>query len=144
MTRLDSGAQQTQMYQFHVTIGLLVLGLTVARVIWIFVDMRPDPPPGLEGTQKAMFTWNHNLLYVVILIMLTSGVGMLLLSDLGLSPANVTPAGIQDVTPRTVHGIVSKFFILLFVMHLVGVIMYQVREGDTFSRMGISWFNRAS
>lgn len=35
MTRLDGGAQQSQMYQLHVTVGLVVLLLTVARVIWI-------------------------------------------------------------------------------------------------------------
>ncbi|WP_420642093.1 cytochrome b [Candidatus Leptofilum sp.] len=144
MTDVTDAAQQTQMYQMHVTIGLVVLVLTVARVVWIFVDTRPDTPPGLEGTQKTMFTWNHNLLYVVILIMVSSGVGMLLLSELGLSPANVTPAGIQDVPPRAVHNIVSKVFMLLFFLHLAGVIMYQVREGDTFGRMGIPWFKRSS
>jgi cytochrome b561 len=140
MTRLDSSALQTQMYQMHVTIGLIVLVLTVARVLWIFVDVRPESPPELAGVQKTAFVWNHNLLYVVVLIMVLSGVGMLLLSGLGLSPANVTPAGIQDITPRTVHDIVSKVFILLFVIHLGGVIMYQVGEGDTFGRMGIHWF----
>ena len=69
--------------------------LIVARVLRIFVDRRPDSPPELQGTQKAAFVWNHNLLYVVVLLLVTSGVGMLLLSDLGLSPANVTPAGMQ-------------------------------------------------
>ena len=126
------------MYQMHVTIGLVVLALTVARVIWIF--RRPGTPDGLAGVQKAAFTWNHNLLYVVILLMLVSGIGMLLLSDLGLSPADVTPAAIQDVTPRTVHDVVSKLFIVLFLMHVVGVVMYQRREGHTFGRMGIPWF----
>lgn len=139
MTRLDGGAQQQQMYQMHVTVGLVVLALTVARVIWLFVDTRPGPPPGMAGSQKTMFTWNHNLLYAVILMMLVSGIGMLLLSEIGLSPANVTPAAIQDVTPRTVHDVVSKLFMLLFVMHLVGVFMYQRREGDTFGRMGVPW-----
>ncbi|WP_420631088.1 cytochrome b [Candidatus Leptofilum sp.] len=144
MTDLDSGAQQEQIYQSHVTIGLLVLVLTVARIAWLFVDKRPDSPPGLEGRQKAMFTWNHNLLYVAILIMVVSGVGMLLLSNLGLSPANVTVAGIQDVPPRAVHGIVSKVFIFLFLMHLAGVIIYQLRDGDPFGRMGIPWLKRTS
>lgn len=144
MTRTEEGAQQTQMYQMHVTVGLVVLALTIARVIWLFVDTRPASPAGLEGSQKTMFTWNHNLLYLVILVMVISGVGMLSLSNLGLSPANITPAGIQDVPPRTVHDIVSKLFILLFFMHLIGVIMYQVREGDTFGRMGVPWFKRSA
>lgn len=140
MTRFVDGDQQVLMYRFHVTVGLLVLALTVARIIWIFVDVRPGSPPKLEGAQKAAFTWNHNLLYVVIAIMVFSGVGMLLLSNIGLSPANVTPDAIQNVTPRTVHDVVSKVFIVLFILHLGGVIMYQVQEGDTFSRMGVPWF----
>ncbi|MCA9916395.1 MAG: cytochrome b/b6 domain-containing protein [Anaerolineales bacterium] len=140
MTRLNGGAQQEQMYKLHVTVGLIVLALTVARIIWLFVDTRPAPPAGLEGGQKAMFTWNHNLLYVVIVVMVISGVGMLILSNIGLSPANVTPDAIQNVTPRRVHDIVSKLFIILFLMHLAGVVMYQLREGDTFGRMGVPWF----
>lgn len=139
MTRLDGGAQQTQMYKLHVTVGLVVLALTVARVVWLFVDTRPGTPDGLEGSRKTIFTWNHHLLYVIILVMVASGVGMLLLSNIGLLPANVTPDAIANVTPRRVHDIVSKLFMLLFVMHLVGVIMYQLQEGDTFGRMGVPW-----
>lgn len=140
MTRFVSGDQQVLMYRFHVTVGLIVLALTVARILWIFVDVRPGSPPELEGAQEAAFTWNHNLLYLVTVLLVVSGVGMLILSNIGLSPANVTPSAIQDVTPRTVHDVVSKVFIVLFIMHLAGVIIYQVQEGDTFSRMGIPWF----
>lgn len=140
MTRFVSGDQQVLMYRFHVTVGLLVLVLTVARILWIFVDVRPDAPPELEGAQEAAFTWNHNLLYVVIVLLVISGVSMLLLSNIGLSPANVTPDAIQDVTPRTVHDITSKVFIVLFILHLAGVIVYQLQEGDTFGRMGVPWF----
>jgi cytochrome b len=55
----------------------------------------------------------------------------------------VTPAAIENVPPRAVHDVVSKLFMLLFVMHLAGVIMYQVREGDTFGRIGIPWFSKS-
>lgn len=143
MTRIDNTAQQTQMYKMHVTVGLIVLALTVARVIWIFVDKRPELPVGMKGAQKTAFAVNHLLLYLVIGLMVVSGVAMLLLSGVGLSPAGVTPAGIENVPPRAVHDVVSKLFMLLFVMHLAGVIMYQVREGDTFGRMGIPWFSRS-
>ena len=143
MTRIDSTAQQTQMYQMHVTVGLVVLLLTVARVVWIFIDKRPAPPAEMKAAQKTAFAANHLLLYLVIILMVVSGVAMLLLSGVGLSPAGVTPAGIENVPPRTVHDVVSKLFMLLFVMHLAGVIMYQVREGDTFGRMGIPWFSKS-
>lgn len=139
MTRIDNAAQQTQMYQMHVTVGLVVLVLTIARVIWVFVDQRPDAPAEMKPAQKRAFSANHLLLYLVIIIMVASGVGMLLLSGVGLTPAGVTPAGIENVPPRAVHDVVSKLFMLLFVMHLVGVIVYQVREGDTFGRMGVPW-----
>lgn len=143
MTRLDGGAQQSQMYQLHVTVGLVVLLLTGARVIWIFVDKRPDAPADMKAAQKTAFAVNHLLLYLVIILMVVSGVSMLLLSGVGLSPAGVTPAGIENVPPRAVHDVVSKLFMLLFFMHLAGVIMYQVREGDTFGRIGIPWFSKS-
>jgi len=143
MTRLDGGAQQSQMYQLHVNVGLVVLLLTGARVIWIFVDKRPDALADMKAAQKTAFAVNHLLLYLVIILMVVSGVSMLLLSGVGLSPAGVTPAGIENVPPRAVHDVVSKLFMLLFFMHLAGVIMYQVREGDTFGRMGIPWFSKS-
>lgn len=142
MTRLNDGVTKTQMYQTHVLIGLTVLTLTVIRLAWRFVEPWPDGPPGLSTTRARAFKWNHILLYVFIVPLLLSGVSMLLLSNLGLSPGGVTPEAIMDVPPRIFHDIGSKLVLLLFIMHVVGVIQYQITKGDTLGRMGLPWFKK--
>jgi cytochrome b561 len=141
MVRLpESATVKATMYQGHVAVGLLVLLLTVGRIIWLFVGKRPSPPP-MPQWEKLAFVWNHRLLYLIIVALLISGVSTLLLSEIGLSPAAVSPEAIMDVPPRAGHSLSGKLFMVLFVMHLGGVGFYQLKRGDTLGRMGITWFS---
>ncbi len=142
MTRIDAGATQNQIYRLHTLIGIIVLLLTVARLVWRFVDPWPPAPAELTGGRKQIFKWNHILLYALLVVMLTSGPAMLLFSGISLPAPNLTPDMIEDVLPRTTHGIASKVFILLLVAHIGGVIMHQREAGNALSRMGLPWFDR--
>lgn len=141
MTRMADGLNKTNLYRVHIAIGLLVLLITVFRVIWRFKDRVPDVPSGLSRLHKFGLKTVHILLYVLLFVLTISGIGMLVLSGLGLSPANVVPEAIsQNITPVFTHRIVSRLYILLFIGHLGGVLMYQFRESNVMSRMGVSWF----
>ncbi len=142
MVRLDESGTQVIMYRIHIGLSLIVLVLTVIRLLWRFVDRWLPAPPGLSNLRQQAFKWNHILLYVFVIPLLSSGIGMLVLSGVGILPGSVTPAAIQDVPPRSFHDIVSKIFILLLLMHLGGVFQYQFKKGDVLSRMGITWFTR--
>ncbi|MEM7354392.1 MAG: cytochrome b/b6 domain-containing protein [Acidobacteriota bacterium] len=142
MTRLPEGVAQLRLYRLHVGLGLVVLGLTLGRLAWRLRDPWPSPPPGMPPWREQAFKWNHILLYVVIVVMLASGVAMLLSSGFGLWPGTVSPEGIQNVPPKNAHVVASKVFMALFVMHVAGVGLYQLKKGDTFSRMGLTWFKR--
>ncbi len=142
MVRLDdSVALKTTMYRTHTFVGTLVLLLTLARIVWIFVGKRPSALE-MPKWEKQAFVWNHRLLYVILLLLTFSGIGMLLASGISLPPTGLVPADIQDVSARQGHNIFSKVFLALFVMHLGGVFYYQFTKGDTLSRMGVSWFSR--
>ena len=143
MTRIDADTAQQALYRAHVTIGLAVLALTAIRLAWLVFHRWPAPPPSLASVQAKLFIGNHVLLYLVLIVMLSSGVGMLALSGLP-SPLGVVPADIEDVPPRLIHDILSKVFIGLLVMHILGVLEYQLHKGDTLSRMGIRWLARRS
>ncbi len=142
MTRIDAGAVQQSLYRIHVTLGLTVLVLTVFRLVWLVFNRWPPPPPGLSSRRKKTFKTTHALLYVLLAALVTTGVGMLLLSGLSLSPVSLSPAGIRDVAPREAHHLLSKLFIVLLVVHLTGVLDYQVRKGDALSRMSVRWSSR--
>lgn len=141
MGKVMTNGEIAQLYKLHVTIGLVVLVLTVVRVVWFFMDNRPADLP-MPGWRKQAFTWNHRLLMLVTLLLVASGVGMLLLSGIGLSPANVAPDLIKDVPPVGVHSVGSLLMLLLFLMHVGGVLHYQFTEGNTLGRMGINLFKK--
>ncbi|MCP4418920.1 MAG: hypothetical protein GY805_20070 [Chloroflexi bacterium] len=141
MGKIMTNGEVAQLYKLHVTIGLIVLVLTVVRIVWIFMDSRPDDLT-LAGWRKLAFTWNHRLILLISLLLGVSGVSILLLSGLGLSPANVAPDLIKDVPPVFVHNLGSLLMLLLFVMHVAGILHYQFKEGDTLGRMGLKLFQK--
>ena len=136
MTKLGDTPLQTQLYRTHIGIGLIILLITIVRIVWLFIDVHPKPLP-MASWRRVAFVWNHRLLYIVIVLQLVSGVAMLLLSDLSIIPNLITPDLIQDVPPRNAHHLLAKVFLLLFVMHVVGVLSYQFKAGQTLARMGI-------
>ena len=140
MTRIVEGAAQQSMYRAHVSIGLIVLALTALRLVWRLVEPWAPPPPGLSALREKVFKWTHILLYVAVISMVTSGVAMLLSSDVSVLPTRVVPADIQDVPPRASHRFLSQVFIALLALHIGGVMQYQLRKGDVLSRMGVPWF----
>ena len=142
MTRVPDGGTQVGLYCLHVGLGLVVLAVTIARLLWRLRDPWPAPPAGLSPFRELAFKWNHILLYVVVLALLSSGAATLLLSGLALSPAAVSPEAIQEVPPKKAHELLSKVFMALFLMHLGGVVQYQLRKGDTFSRIGVGWLKK--
>ncbi len=137
MTRGDIA----QLYKAHVTLGLLILLLTVVRIVWMFVDSRPDDLP-MPAWRKQILVWNHRLILLVALVLGVSGVGILLASGIGISPAAVEPALIKQVQQVSVHNIGAALMLLLFLMHVGGLLHYQFTENDTLGRMGINLFNK--
>ena len=111
-------------------------------MVWLAFNRWPPPPPGLSSLRKKAFKTTHALLYVLLAATVTTGVGMLLLSGLSLSPASLSPAEIRDVAPREAHHLLSKLFTVLLVVHFTGVLDYQMRKGNAPSRMSVGWFSR--
>jgi len=145
MTRIADGATKDTLYKAHVAVGVLVLILTILRIIWLFIEPRPEVPPGLSPARVWVFKGVHVLLYVFLLLLTVSGVSMLLSSGIGLSIGGVTPEAIlRDLTPLKVHGITSKLYIALLIAHIGGGLQYQFTKSDVLSRMGVTWLKSKS
>ena len=67
----------------------------------------------------------------------------LALSGIAIVPGDIVPGEVKDVAPRMAHNVLSKLFIVLLLVHVAGVVRYQVSKGDTLGRMGVPWFRRA-
>lgn len=69
MVRVGQGPLQNQLYDLHRSLGVLVLVLMAARLLWRIY--RPAPPlvPGLPDWQVAAASISHWTLYAVLLAM---------------------------------------------------------------------------
>ena len=98
----------------------------------------------MPSIQVAVYVGNHILLYLVLIALVVSGVSMLVLSGLAPVPLGLVPGQIKDVPPRSAHHLFALVLIALLVIHLAGVLHYQLLKGDTLARMGVLWFSRWS
>jgi cytochrome b561 len=113
MIRMGDTPLRTTVYNAHVAIGLLTLIITLARIVWLFRSKHPVPPP-MPNWERIAFAWNHRLLYLVTLLLFSSGIGMLITSGMTPLPGAVVPSAIQDLPPRAGHDVMSKLLIALF------------------------------
>lgn len=125
----------------HASVGACVLLLSVMRIVWwIFIDRRPDAQAGMPGWQIAISHIVHYGLYVVIVVMLASGIALAILS--GLVPILLgAPAPLPDFStfaPRNAHGLGSWIMIGLLSLHILAALYHQfIRRDRLLARMGI-------
>ena len=129
----------------HVTLGVLLLTLTLARVAWwIFADRKPSQSATGPGWQIASAKLAHVLFYVVIFGMAASGIGMMLLSGAAavlFGGAEGVLPNFWDYAPRVPHGIGARAMVALLVLH-VGAALYHhfILKDGLIRRM---WFGKA-
>ncbi|ODT76403.1 MAG: hypothetical protein ABS76_31060 [Pelagibacterium sp. SCN 64-44] len=146
LTGLQAAAQTDEMAKIallraHIPFGIGVLLLTVLRVVWRLVGDRglPRPPAGEPALRSFLARAVHVGLYVVVLVTVASGLGMVALS--GAMPAIIAGAGLPNldlVAPRAVHGIVPRLMLALLALHVGAALYHQfVLRDRLLARMGL-------
>lgn len=133
-------AQQAPILLAHITLGLIVFLLTLLRIVWwIVADERPGPAQGQPYWQELTASIVHGALYVILILMATSGIVTIVLS--GALPAILSGAPLPDFSeliPRIAHGVMSKILLALFVVHVGAALYHQViRRDHLLARMGV-------
>jgi len=128
--------------QAHMIIGITILVLTLIRIGVRFTAADPAELKGEKPLQKKASAAIHGLLYLGVLVMATSGLGLAYLAGLpdivfGGSGAAV-PADFAEFTPRLVHGLVSKLLMALIALHLLAALYHQFIVKDGLLRR--MWF----
>ncbi len=128
--------------RIHTAVGVAVLALTLARILWwIAVDRKPPYPTSLPRWQKIASSAVHGLLYVAILLMAGSGIAMMALSG----AADIVWGGgagpLPDFTrypPRAGHGLGAMLLIALTLAHVAAALYHQfVLRDRLLARMGL-------
>jgi len=133
-------AAKLALVRFHVPLGTTVLMLTLLRIVWWWVmDRRPALPANQPDWQKFVAHAVHIALYLVILLLASSGIATLVLS--GALPAIIAGTTLPDfetVLPRLVHGAASKVMLCLLVLHVGAALYHQfIRRDHLLARMGL-------
>ncbi len=138
---MEDAAAKAALLQLHVPLGVAVLLLTLARVLWWWLaDSKPAAIP-MPKWQARSSRAVHVLFYVVILGMAASGIGMMLLSGAGpiiFEASAATLPDFWDYLPRVPHGIGARVMIALFVVHASAALYHQVLKRDGLLRR--MWF----
>jgi cytochrome b561 len=126
--------------RFHVPLGTAVLVLTLLRIVWWWVaDRRPALPADQPRWQKFMAHAVHIALYLVVLLLASSGIATLVLS--GALPAIIAGTTLPDLEtllPRMVHGVASKVMLGLLALHIGAALWHQfIRRDHLLARMGV-------
>ncbi|WEK04264.1 MAG: cytochrome b [Candidatus Devosia phytovorans] len=137
-----SEAQQLTVLRAHAIMGVLVGVLTLFRIVWwLAFDKRPGDVPGMSRLQKQAAHAVHFGLYLVILVMVSSGLGTLVLTGANLQIFGSAPLPLPDFSlapPMTVHGILSRVLIALLIGHVGAALWHQFfRRDHLLARMGV-------
>ena len=134
-----TGETKLLLYRAHCAIGLLLVVITLARIIWRIKQPVPEPPSGMGTLHVRGLEATHLLLYAVLLGLSVSGIAMLALTSLPevLTGASTSYPDMVELGPRRAHGAGVFVYIALLVAHVGGVIVHQTRHGGSLQRIGV-------
>lgn len=134
-------ATETGLLRFHAIAGVCVAVLTIFRIVWwVLFDRRPDDGASPSRLEHLAARSVHYGLYLVILVMVASGMGTLILSggNLVLFGAGGTLPDFALVPPFTVHAVVSRLLLVLALGHIAAALYHQfIRRDNLLARMGL-------
>ncbi|KQT46278.1 hypothetical protein ASG43_11650 [Aureimonas sp. Leaf454] len=152
MSRLDvmPDALRFAVFQWHKTVGISVLALTLARIAWRVLN---PPPPGapMPAHERMLASLVHALFYILMLLVPLSGwilvsasptqIPTLLMLRESLPwpnlplPAFLSGAGGDEVA-ETAHIWLAYSFVVLIGLHVAGALKHSVIDrAPSFSRM---------
>lgn len=147
MMELAPSDQKWTIYGLHKSIGLLLLGLVIVRLIWRLANKVPAYPDDMPWHLKVASSATILCLYLLMLAMPLTGVVMSVFGGFSVPFFDwfALPALTEGRTPlsmfsRQLHTIFGWSFIALISLHTLGAFYHHVIRKDTiFKRM---WFSK--
>ncbi|PSM15961.1 cytochrome b/b6 domain-containing protein [Nitratireductor sp. StC3] len=130
-----AGASGTAaLLRLHLSLGVIVFALTLARILWwVFADRHPEPVGGGAAWQARAARLVHWLFYPVILLAAASGIATIAVSG-AVGPLFFgDPAPLPDfsgLAPRRAHGFLAWALIVLTGLHVAAALYHQLVKRD--------------
>lgn len=124
----------------HVSVGLAIGVLMVLRIIARFTTRKPPPAAAGNAVFNGMRRLTHFLFYVVVLSMISTGIGLALGADLFpilYGAGGTLPADFHAFPPHEGHEIFARVLLVLIFLHVIGALYHQyVLKDRLLARMG--------
>jgi cytochrome b561 len=134
--------QKVMMLQSHTYIGGFIALLLVIRVVLLFTVKRPVPADAGNAFLNFVAKATHVLLYLFLIGMALSGLGLFQQADLSavFSAAEPYPSNFFEYLPRMGHGLTSWLLLALVALHFWAAMYHQFFKKDNLlARM---WFGK--
>ncbi len=149
----EGSALQYTLFQLHKSVGVTVLLLTVARILWRLFNPPPADPPGVSATDRRIAGIAHRIFYVLLLAIPLAGWLVITVSPIQIATVlyfqdwlpwpnlpvlgSLSPdarAGIEHLA-QDVHGILAYAMGALVLLHIGGAMKHQLKDGRYLRRM---------
>ncbi|MDX9706271.1 MAG: cytochrome b/b6 domain-containing protein [Azospira sp.] len=139
MVDLPKGAERSAAYALHKSLGLLVFGLVVLRLL--VRRLMPPPAPLAAGYEARLAAVAHGLLYVLLLALpaagyLASAFTPYAMRFFGVElPRIVVPDEAMNALFKRVHFFAAWALVVLVALHAAAAVRHALRRDGTLARM---------
>ncbi|MEM6711673.1 MAG: cytochrome b/b6 domain-containing protein [Pseudomonadota bacterium] len=158
---VSAGAEATAsvfaVFQIHKTVGLTILALTLARIIWRLAHPAPALPEGMTGFERTVSSVSHFSFYMLLLLIPLSGWAMASVSPTGVPTfflmlealpfahlplfggASLTELHNIEGVLKNAHNYLSMAMGALVLLHVAAALKHQfVAQDNLLARMVVS------
>ena len=120
----------------HLTLGLVIIALTLVRVVHSVVSPRPPLPGSVTGRRRLGAKVVHRALIGLLLVLALTGLAVWITSELPLAPWSASREAIDRASAAALtHRVLAYLFSVLAIVHIVGVIVHDALHPGTIDRM---------
>ena len=130
----EPGPARDEVFIWHKTVGVVILLLVLARLVYRLKNPPPPFPPELPAWERIAAVWNHRLFYTLLIAMPI--VGFVAVSGHARGPTTPILGGIQvpvipGVSKETgelageVHELAAYLLVALIVVHVAAALKHQ-------------------
>jgi cytochrome b561 len=133
LTNTDTLQGKFMLSVFHFSSGICVLIFTLMRVYFFFKDPRPEKPKQLSSFHKKFINTIHIGFYIVLLSLGCTGLISVIIDKLYLPLITNSLYTFDNLKRSPIlisHFALSKIFILLFILHIVGFFKHWTKFKD--------------
>jgi cytochrome b561 len=126
----------------HMKAGIFILALMVIRMITRVFSKKPQVADIGNPFINKLGVWTHYLLYVLVFMIIASGISMSLGADIPglILSGSPLPDSVAVMPQRIAHGILTKILFITLIGHVGASLYHQfIKKDNLFSKM---WFGK--